>query len=62
MEKTITWNKAQNCLVKVINQKQPCRIMSVQQRKLYEKIGQLTVERDFLKKAGANFHGSNDEN
>ncbi|MFI4955320.1 MAG: transposase [Gammaproteobacteria bacterium] len=27
------------------------------QRQLYEKIGQLTVERDFLKKAGANSRG-----
>lgn len=31
------------------------------QSKLYEKIGQLTVERDFLKKAWGKIHGSNDE-
>jgi len=33
-----------------------------EQSKLYEKIGQLTVERDFLKKAWNKFHGSDDEN
>jgi transposase len=33
-----------------------------EQGKLYEKIGQLTVERDFLKKVWSKFHGSNDEN
>ena len=33
-----------------------------EQSKLYEKIGQLTVERDFLKKAWSKFQGSNDEN
>lgn len=33
-----------------------------EQSKLYEKIGQLTVERDFLKKVWGKFHGSNDEN
>jgi len=27
------------------------------QKQLYEKIGKLTVERDFLKKAGKNFQG-----
>lgn len=32
------------------------------QSKLYEKIGQLTVERDFLKKAWSKFHGNSDEN
>jgi transposase len=32
------------------------------QSKLYEKIGQLTVERDFLKKAWSKFQGNNDEN
>lgn len=32
------------------------------QSKLYERIGQLTVERDFLKKAWIKFQGSNDEN
>lgn len=31
------------------------------QSKLYEKIGQLTVERDFLKKAWGKFQGNNDE-
>lgn len=31
------------------------------QRMLYEKIGQLTVERDFLKKAWSKLHGSSDE-
>lgn len=31
------------------------------QRRLYEKIGQLTVERDFLKKAWSKLHGSNGE-
>lgn len=30
------------------------------QGKLYEKIGQLTVERDFLKKSWNRFHGGND--
>lgn len=30
--------------------------------KLYEKIGQLTVERDFLKKAWGKFQGNNDDN
>ena len=29
---------------------------------LFEKIGQLTVERDFLKKAWGKFHGNNDDN
>lgn len=33
-----------------------------EQSKLYEKIGQLTVERDFLKKVWSKFHGSSDEN
>lgn len=33
-----------------------------EQSKLYEKIGQLTVERDFLKKVWSKFQGSNDEN
>ena len=33
-----------------------------EQGKLYEKIGQLTVERDFLKKAWGKFQGSSDEN
>lgn len=33
-----------------------------EQSKLYEKIGQLTVERDFLKKAWSKFHGNSDEN
>jgi transposase len=33
-----------------------------EQGKLYEKIGQLTVERDFLKKVWNKFQGSNDEN
>ena len=32
------------------------------QSKLYEKIGQLTVERDFLKKSWDRFQGSDDEN
>ena len=32
------------------------------QRILYEKIGQLTVERDFLKKAWSKLHGNSDEN
>lgn len=32
------------------------------QNKLYEKIGQLTIERDFLKKSWAKFQGSDDEN
>lgn len=31
------------------------------QRRLYEKIGQLTVERDFLKKVWSKLHGSNGE-
>jgi transposase len=31
------------------------------QGKLYEKIGQLTVERDFLKKSWGKFQGNNDE-
>lgn len=31
------------------------------QRQLYEKIGQLTVERDFLKKSLNKFHGRDDE-
>jgi transposase len=31
------------------------------QGKLYEKIGQLTVERDFLKKVWDKFHGGKDE-
>jgi transposase len=31
------------------------------QRKLYEKIGQLTVERDFLKKNWDKFQGTKDE-
>jgi len=33
-----------------------------EQSQLYEKIGQLTVERDFLKKVWSKFHGSSDEN
>jgi transposase len=33
-----------------------------QQNKLYEKIGQLTVERDFLKKSWGKFQGNKDEN
>jgi len=33
-----------------------------EQGKLYEKIGQLTVERDFLKKVWGKFHGNSDEN
>jgi transposase len=33
-----------------------------EQGKLYEKIGQLTVERDFLKKVWGKFQGSSDEN
>jgi transposase len=33
-----------------------------EQSKLYEKIGQLIVERDFLKKVWGKFQGSNDEN
>lgn len=33
-----------------------------EQGKLYEKIGQLTVERDFLKKVWSKFQGSGDEN
>jgi len=32
------------------------------QSKLYETIGQLTIERDFLKKSWNKFHGNNDEN
>lgn len=31
------------------------------QRQLYEKIGQLTVERDFLKKSWGKLHGTKDE-
>jgi len=31
------------------------------QQQLYEKIGQLTVERDFLKKAWDKLHGNSDE-
>jgi transposase len=31
------------------------------QSKLYEKIGQLTVERDFLKKVWGKFQGSSDD-
>jgi transposase len=33
-----------------------------EQSKLYEKIGQLTVERDFLKKVWSKFHGNSEEN
>jgi transposase len=33
-----------------------------QQRKLFEKIGQLTVERDFLKKSWSKLHGNGDDN
>jgi len=33
-----------------------------EQGKLYEKIGQLTVERDFLKKVWVKFQGDSDEN
>lgn len=33
-----------------------------EQSKLYEKIGKLTVERDFLKKVWGKFQGSDDEN
>jgi len=33
-----------------------------EQSKLFEKIGQLTVERDFLKKVWNKFHESSDEN
>ena len=33
--------------------------LECEQGKLYEKIGQLTVERDFLKKVWGKFHGSN---
>jgi transposase len=36
--------------------------LECEQSKLYEKIGQLTVERDFLKKVWSKFHGSSDEN
>jgi len=32
------------------------------QQKLYEKIGQLTVERDFFKKVSDKFHGNKGEN
>lgn len=32
------------------------------QRKLFEKIGELTVERDFLKKCWSKLHGNNDSN
>ena len=32
-----------------------------EQSKLYEKIGQLTVERDFLKKVWGKFQGNSDE-
>lgn len=32
-----------------------------EQSKLYEKIGQLTIERDFLKKAWSKFQQSNEE-
>ena len=32
-----------------------------QQKQLFEKIGQLTIERDFLKKSWEKFHGSDDE-
>lgn len=32
------------------------------QSKLYEKIGQLTVERDFLKKVWGKFQGNDEEN
>lgn len=31
------------------------------ERQLYEKIGKLTVERDFLKKAWGKYHGENEE-
>ncbi len=40
------------------------RIISDQEdvkKQLYEKIGQLTMERDFLKKSWERFQGSNDE-
>ena len=33
-----------------------------EQSKLYEKIGELTVERDFLKKVWGKFQGNSDEN
>lgn len=36
--------------------------LECEQSKLYEKIGQLTVERDFLKKVCGKFQGSSDEN
>lgn len=36
--------------------------LECEQSKLYEKIGQLTMERDFLKKVWGKFQGSNDEN
>ncbi|KTD78966.1 hypothetical protein Lwal_1736, partial [Legionella waltersii] len=32
------------------------------QRVLYEKIGELTVERDFLKKCWSKLHGNNGDN
>jgi transposase len=38
------------------------RELEEKQSKLYEKIGQLTVERDFLKKVWSKFQGSNDDN
>jgi len=32
------------------------------QRQLYEKVGQLTIERDFLKKSWDKLHGDGDDN
>jgi len=45
--------------------KSPAKTVAEQERKqskLYEKIGQLTIERDFLKKSWEKFQGSDDEN
>jgi transposase len=38
------------------------RELEEKQSKLYEKIGELTVERDFLKKVWDKFQGSSDKN
>jgi transposase len=50
------WNKAQKYSTKLSKKlKWP---ISLNTSKLYEKIGQLTVERDFLKKHGTSYKGT----
>ena len=38
-----------------------CELIEKKEQKLYETIGQLTVERDFLKKSWSKLHGKDDK-